>query len=533
MLETMRNQAQSWLAKVLLGGIALSFGLWGIGDYFMGSHVQYVAEVDGTPITDSEFRQAYDRQVNSYRAMLGKQFSKSMLKQLGVKDDTLQTMVNRQLMLDEAQNMGLVSSDAVLSSYVQGNPAFQEAGVFNPQRYHILTRNMGFLSTRDYENDTRANLMIDALQRAIVDSARISDDEVRAKFEREFEQRVIAAVVINPDDMIKQVTIDDAQARAWYQAHTQQYQSKLQVKIQAVVIDPEMLAKDIQVDEADIQAAYEARKDSFTQDGKTPALAEVHDRLLHSILMAKAKDEAYDLSQDLDNALGMEDSLEAAAKQVGLSVYNSDSVNSSSALADQLLRTDASLRQKAFTMMPDDAVEIDELDDGRFVALSVVTREPPKTESFADVAAQVYADAQRDAAQKKAEATAKKLLADMQGKTPDEVAQASGYAKFLSKPVRRNGSGDDAAWLTSSMIEQAFQTEQGHWSNQPVTTSRGLALVFVNQVSAGDTKKFEAQKDDLMREAKRAKGAVRFARWMASVRARHDVEIHKDVLEHL
>ncbi|MDQ6976188.1 MAG: SurA N-terminal domain-containing protein, partial [Mariprofundaceae bacterium] len=41
----MRNQAQSWLAKLLLGGIALSFALWGIGDYFMGGRSENVAEV--------------------------------------------------------------------------------------------------------------------------------------------------------------------------------------------------------------------------------------------------------------------------------------------------------------------------------------------------------------------------------------------------------------------------------------------------------------------------------------------------------
>ena len=49
MLESMRNQAQSWIAKLILGGIVLSFALWGIGDYFMGSQVEYVAEVDGKP----------------------------------------------------------------------------------------------------------------------------------------------------------------------------------------------------------------------------------------------------------------------------------------------------------------------------------------------------------------------------------------------------------------------------------------------------------------------------------------------------
>ena len=67
----MRNQAQSWIAKVILGGIVLSFALWGVGDYFTGSQVEYVAEVDGKPITDSIFSQAYERQLNTYRAKDG------------------------------------------------------------------------------------------------------------------------------------------------------------------------------------------------------------------------------------------------------------------------------------------------------------------------------------------------------------------------------------------------------------------------------------------------------------------------------
>jgi len=530
MLEVMRNQAQSWLAKVLLGGIALSFGLWGIGDYFMGNHVSYVAEVDGTPITDTQFNQAYERQVNNYRSMLGKQFSKSMMEQLGIKDDTLQTMINRQLMLDEAQRMGLVASDAVLSAYVQSNPTFQEAGIFNPQRYHILTRNMGFRTTRDYENDTRANLMIDALQRAIIDSAHVSEQEIRAQFDRDFEQRTLAAVLINPEDLTKNIKIDNVQAKAWYNAHTKNYQSKLNVSIQAVVIDPAAIAKDLQVDEADIAAAYDERKASFTQDGKVQPLSEVHDTLMHSLITAKARDEAYNLSQDLDNALGMEDTLEAAAKQVGLDIYNSDNVNSSSALADKLLGSDAALRQKAFTSMPGDTVDIEELDDGRFVALSVMHRSEPATEAFADVASRVYDDVRTDQAIQQAKILAQGVLDKAAGQTPDEIAQAHGYAKFLSKSVRRNGVGDDSAWLTSTMIDAAFQTKLQQWNPRAIETSRGLALIYVSSITKGDDKAFTEQKDNLSRQAQRAKGSVRFARWMATVRSRHDIEIHQNIL---
>jgi len=171
MLENMRNHAQSWLAKLILGGVALSFVLWGVGDYFMGSRVQTIAEVDGNPISDSAFYLAYERQVNNYRAALGKSFSKKAMESMGVKQITLQTLINRHLMLDEADSMGLVAPKSVLLSRVRSNPAFLSAGNFDPRRYEILTRNMGFRTPADYETNLRLDMMVDALQKAITNSA--------------------------------------------------------------------------------------------------------------------------------------------------------------------------------------------------------------------------------------------------------------------------------------------------------------------------------------------------------------------------
>jgi hypothetical protein len=392
---------------------------------------------------------------------------------------------------------------------------------------------MGFANTRDFEDDARVNLMIDALQRAIVDSAQVSDEEIRAQFEREFAKRTIAAVMIEPQSLLKTIKIDTATARAWYDAHKQNYQSKLKVKIDAVEIDPKALAKDLRIDEADIATAYEARKDNWTVDGKTKPLAEVHDELMQSLILEKARDEAYELSQDLDNALGMEDSLKAAANSLNLPIHETSLIDMNQALADDLLGSDNALRQKAFTAKLGDSIDIIELDDGRFVAIETLQRVEPETLPFKDVTARVYEDARSKAALDKARQIAQDLIANAASATPDAMAQKGGYAKFLSKPVRRNGSGDDASWLTTSIVDAAFRTPNKHWANKPIETSRGFALVYVANTMQGDDATFEKQKDAIKYEAAKAKGAVRFARWMATVRDRHDIVVHNDVLAQL
>jgi peptidyl-prolyl cis-trans isomerase D len=63
-----------------------------------------------------------------------------------------------------------------------------------------------------------------------------------------------------------------------------------------------------------------------------------------------------------------------------------------------------------------------------------------------------------------------------------------------------------------------------------ITTPEGFAVVFVQQVQPADEALFAELESTIRQDLVKAKGAVRFARWMASVRDRHDIDINKRVL---
>jgi len=634
MLESMRNQAQSWLAKVLLTGIALSFVLWGVGDYFSDNGVTTVASINGKPIAGSEFYQAYERQLNAYRSMLGKQFSKELVNSLHIKENTLQTIINRRIMLDVANKLGMVAPEAVLLSTVQNNPSFQSAGVFDPKRYQILTRNMGFGSAQDYENNLRLNIMVDALQKAIVGSAQVSESEIRDRFNHDYEQRVLAAIIVDPATQIEKVTITDEQAKAWYETHKMNYQSPLKIKVNAVEISAQALAQEMSVDESEVKAAYDSRKAEFlvpeqrrarhilikvgktssqgaykaarkkleavqarlqagegfaklakelsedattaskggdlgwfkagvlspqldeavfgmdkgdisdiveTQSGfhliqledirpaHQKSYAEVKDALKAELVQTRANDEAYKLSQDLDDALGMEDSLQAAAASLDLKVFSSDLVSRADAEVTPLL-TDPEIRTKAFTTLPGQPVEITEVSDGRFIAFEVVERQEPAVLPLEQVLRTVTADARLEAANNKARALADEIRAS-KGKTLDQLAQQYGQAKYISKPVRSNGVGDRSVWLTQPLLGKAFMTPVGGWLNQSIAVAQGYAAVRVEKAIAPSEAEYARQKAGIARQVEQSKGAVRFARWMASVREGYDIVTNEKELE--
>ncbi|MDQ6997630.1 MAG: SurA N-terminal domain-containing protein [Mariprofundus sp.] len=633
MLESMRKHAKSWVAKIILGGIALSFVLWGVGDYFTGGNSEPVATINDTPVSNAEFYQAYNRQINYYRSMLGKQYSKDLIKSLNVKDNTLQTIINRRVMLNTATELGLTAPNAVVLATVTNNPSFQSAGEFDPKRYQALTRNMGFGSEQDYENDVRLNVVVDALQQAIVGSVHVSDAEIRERFDREYEQRVLVAIVVDPVSVRDQVTISEADAKAWYESHKGDYQSPLRIKVNTVEIDPSALAVDMSVDESDIQAAYDAKKGEFveaeqrkarhvlikaksdsseaerlaarakieavqarikagedfskiakevsedstaekggdlgwfkpgamvsafdqavfamekgsvsgiveTQFGyhliqlddirpaTTKSYAEMKDTLRVGLLQTAANNEAYNLSQNLDDALGMEDSLKAAADVLNLKMNSSNAVSLQEAELDPMF-TDVEIRSKAFATLPGQPIEIVEASNGTFVALEVVERIEPDTLPYEDVAAKVKANAKVDASNKKARDIAD-IIRTSSGKSLDQLAQEYGQAKYISKPVRSNGEGDSASWLSRSLLNRAFSTASGSWVAQSIKVPQGYAAVRVEKTIAPAADAFNGKKEAIRKEVEKTKGNVRFARFMASVRDRYDIVTNQRELE--
>ena len=637
MLEAMRTRAQSWIAKIILGGIALSFVLWGVGDYFMGGRVQAVAEVDGNAISDMEFYQAHERTLNKYRSLLGDQFSSDVMRQLDVKNETIQTMINRRLVLMEANEMKLVVPEQNMLGRVKNDPIFQSAGAFDANRYAVMVRNLGYRAPEDYEQQLRLDMLADAIQRAIMDSVVVSDQEVRQRYAESFETRQLAALVVDPLNFVSKAKVTEEEAKSFYEANASRYQSPLRLKFAIVDINAAEIGKELQVDEQDILDTYEnqrarltrpeqrrarhilvrlaqnadaatqkasrekieAAQDRikagenfadvamqvsedvtaadggdlgfFTRGSMVPAfesvvfamqknevsdvvetafglhliqldeiqpevaksLEEVRSQLTASLKLERAQDEAYNLSQDLDDALGREETLAKAAASINLRVTETEAISQDEALANPILVLDAGLRQKAFTMNPGDPVDIDQLNDSRYIAIEVIAKEEPEVLPFSKVAAQVYADARREVATRLAASEAASIIERAKTENLEELAAQSSQPLFISKPVRSDGTGDNANWLTSDVLEQAFSMPKGQMASKAIDVPNGLAVLQLRDVIAAPDDEFTQQEATIRRELMAQKGAVRFARWISSVRNRHEISINQTAIDRI
>lgn len=172
MLDVLRKHASSWMIKVILGAIIISFA------FFFGYNRmtrakrsiqglapgEPVATVNGVEISDTEFRFFYDRSLDRLReAIKGEGMAEQMQK--FAMSMTLNQMIQRQLLLQTAEQLGIKVTDDELASVIRKNPELIKDGQFDPIFYKH--QYLPYFENRfgiDYEELVRQDLTIQALE---------------------------------------------------------------------------------------------------------------------------------------------------------------------------------------------------------------------------------------------------------------------------------------------------------------------------------------------------------------------------------
>ena len=122
MLSQMRKHAGSWMIKVLLFAIVVVFSFWGVGS-FRNRQDTSLATVNDEEIGFDLYRQNYNNMLQQYRRAYGNQLSDDMLKALNLRRQALDQLIDRVLMLQEAQRLKISVSDEEVAASIRDYPA--------------------------------------------------------------------------------------------------------------------------------------------------------------------------------------------------------------------------------------------------------------------------------------------------------------------------------------------------------------------------------------------------------------------------
>lgn len=262
MLNFIRNHAQGWIAWFIVGLISIPFALWGINSYLSGASAVVVAEVNGSPITQTELQTSLQQYRDRMRSMMGDQFDPAMFDSASVKKDVLDGLIDQRLLRDANQTLKQRISDAAVSQFIRSTPAFQRDGKFDSDYYAMVLARVGYTPTQ-YEAQLRADLLSQELTTNIQNSSIASVKLLNEALRLERQQRELAYGVVPVKQFVDKVSVDDAEVKQSYDDNVAVYTAPEQVKLNYIELSVDQLAKGVQVNDDELKKFYADNQNQF------------------------------------------------------------------------------------------------------------------------------------------------------------------------------------------------------------------------------------------------------------------------------
>ncbi|WP_182084531.1 peptidylprolyl isomerase [Aureimonas sp. ME7] len=269
MLNQMRRGASSWVARIFLGALAVSFVGWGVADVLRGSDGgSTVISAGDTRVTVPEFQLAYRQGLNRLSQQLQRRPSADEAEAFGLDQAVLSQLSAGALLDENAARLGVGVSDDGLIQLIQREPAFQDqSGNFSRNAMRAVLANAQ-ITEQSYLEDLRGSAIRNQMIASLSDGAVVPAAFVDAVGQYNGERRNVSYFRLTPPsvDTVEEPSdeaLDDffTQGQDGYRAP--EYRAFSYVSLTpAAVADPSSIT-----DEA-IAQFYDANRARFTTPEK-------------------------------------------------------------------------------------------------------------------------------------------------------------------------------------------------------------------------------------------------------------------------
>lgn len=299
MLEAMRQNSRSAIIYILFGvliaAFVISFGPSGLGLGGGGASnpvgAGFAAKVLGNKLEDSEFRFVYT-------ALRLAEAPPNVARERHFKEFTMDRLIERELLAEEAERLGLAVSEDEASELVAGGRllalgqlapipgyAFRD-GRFDYERFRSVAQNYYGVNIKKLMEIQQREMLADKLRQILRAGTKVAPDEVKADFEDKGRQVNLSYVRFAPSRYEEDLNPTDSEVEAWAKGHEDEIKKVYEERKQflytkqeksahlrqiLVELDKDADAEKTKVAEGKIQAAQNTLKSGtpFAQVART------------------------------------------------------------------------------------------------------------------------------------------------------------------------------------------------------------------------------------------------------------------------
>ncbi len=484
MLDSLRKAAGTWIAKLLLLLLVLSFAVWGISGQIAGGPSSTVVTAGETTVSALDYRLAYDRQLSVLSQRFGSRITREQAIALGVDAQVLAQLVAGAVLDEQAREMGLGLSQDRLALLTAEDPAFRGPdGTFDRRQFEFVLQQIG-MRPEDYIRNREQVAIRQQIVEAVSDGMSVPDTFLKAVALYQGEDRTVDMIVLPPALVEPIEDPSDDVLAAWFEDNKIRYEAPEYRKLTYVKLEPEDIADQRAIADDQVRQDYETNIASYT----TPER-----RTIEQVVFANT--EAAQIALDrIRGGATFEETVAAEGKSmldVQLGTLEKSRV------------ADPAVAEAAFGLAEN---EISGIVEGAFgpVILRVTEIEEEKVQPFEEVADKIRMEL--------ALAEAGDVLFDVHdgyedarasGATMAEAAEKLGLKMVTVEAVDRTGRTPDGTVVNDlpqsrDMLREAFETEAGV-ENPPLSLgASGFVFYEVDTITPRRERSLDEVRDEVV-----------------------------------
>ncbi|WP_309085366.1 peptidyl-prolyl cis-trans isomerase [Chelativorans sp.] len=495
MLDSLRKAATTWVVKLLLGILVVSFAIWGISGQMLTGSASDVVTAGGTTVSALDYRLAYDRRIAELSQQLGMQLTREQAVAFGVDEQVLSQLSAGAALDETAREIGLGVSEQKLAELTAADPTFQGLdGRFDRNQFEFVLSRIGMRPEDYLRNREQA-----AVRQQIVDgvAAGVSAPDTLLSSVARYrgEDRTVEYVAL-PRSLVEPIEPPtDEQLTSWFEERKDQYAAPEFRKIDYVKLEAEDIADPSAIADEEVQQHYESQRAQYT----TPER-----RTVEQINFA-SEDEARTARQSLNTGTTFEQLVEQQGRKL-------EDVRLGSLTRSEI--ADQAIADAAFSLVES---QVSDVVQGAFgpVLLRVTEIIPEKVTPLEEVRDQIR--------QQLALGEANRLLLDTYdqyedaragGDTLQEAAERLRLSVRTIEAVDREGRRPDGTPVEdvpnlAALLNEAFETEVGV-ENPPINLSgNGFLFYEVAEIMPARAREFAEVRDRVLADWTNAEAAAR------------------------
>jgi peptidyl-prolyl cis-trans isomerase D len=227
MLKLLRKKKVAKRIYYVLAALIIpAFVIWGSASVMNKSKApDYAGVLFGKKVSYEDFQNA----MTAWKTQLKLQYGEKAEEAASTIFNPVQATWDRLTMLEEVRRRKIKVDDAETIKALTELPFLQRNGKFDPQTYELFLKYFIGLAPRIFEEHLRQNLAMAEIFKQETKGTAVSDEEVKAAYEKQNVQTRVAYIAFSPDAYKENVTVTDQEVQAYFEKSKETFKVPPQV----------------------------------------------------------------------------------------------------------------------------------------------------------------------------------------------------------------------------------------------------------------------------------------------------------------